>query len=113
MILEVAMLNVRAGQNKAFEQAFALAESIISAMDGYVSHQLQRCLESPDKYPLLVNWRRLENHTIGFRQSAGYQEWRRLLHHFYDPFPTVEHFETVSEGNRRNLQRGQATGRGR
>ena len=70
MILEVAMLNVRAGQNKAFEQAFALAESIISAMDGYVSHQLQRCLESPDKYLLLVNWRRLENHTIGFRQSC-------------------------------------------
>jgi heme-degrading monooxygenase HmoA len=99
MILEVAILNVRAGQKDAFERAFADAQQIISSMPGYVSHQLQRCLEEPDKYLLLVNWRRLEDHTIGFRQSTGYQEWRRLLHHFYDPFPTVEHFEAVFEGS--------------
>ncbi len=97
MILEVALLNVRPGQSAAFEQAFAEAQPIICGMEGYVSHQLQRCLEAPDKYLLLVNWRRLEDHTIGFRQSAGYQQWKRLLHHFYDPFPTVEHFETVFE----------------
>jgi heme-degrading monooxygenase HmoA len=101
MILEVAILNVRAGQKDAFEQAFAAAQDIISSMDGYVSHQLQRCVEAPDKYLLLVNWRRLEDHTIGFRQSTGYQEWRRLLHHFYDPFPTVEYVEAVFEGSRR------------
>jgi heme-degrading monooxygenase HmoA len=95
MILEVAFLNVRAGQNEAFEQSFKEAQAIISSMQGYVSHQLQRCLEVPDKYLLLVNWRQLEDHTIGFRQSTAYQEWRRLLHHFYDPFPTVEHFEAV------------------
>ena len=99
MTLEVAFLNVRAGQHAAFEQAFADAQGIMSSMPGYVSHQLQRCLEVPGKYLLLVNWRRLEDHTIGFRQSNGYQEWRRLLHHFYDPFPTVEHFETVYDGS--------------
>jgi heme-degrading monooxygenase HmoA len=98
MILEVAILNVRAGQSEAFELAFAQAQPIICSTQGYISHQLQRCLETPDKYILLVNWRRLEDHTIGFRQSAPYQEWRRLLHRFYDPFPTVEHFETLLEG---------------
>ena len=103
MILEVAMLNVRAGQSAAFERAFAQAEPIIRHSQGYISHQLQRCLESPDKYILLVNWNRLEDHTVGFRQSAQYQEWRRLLHHFYDPFPTVEHFEALLKDGARVL----------
>jgi heme-degrading monooxygenase HmoA len=95
VILEVALLNVRSGQSAAFEQAFANAQVIISSMDGYISHQLQRSLETPDKYLLLVHWRRVEDHTVGFRQSTGYQEWRRLLHHYYDPLPVVEHFESV------------------
>jgi len=95
MILEVAILNVRAGESGAFEQAFSQAQDIISSMPGYVSHQLQCCLESQDKYLLLVQWQRLEDHTIGFRQSQQYQEWKQLLHHFYEPFPTVEHYELV------------------
>jgi heme-degrading monooxygenase HmoA len=97
MILEVAMLNVRNGQQVNFEHAFAQAQAIISSMPGYVSHQLQRCLETPGKYVLLVNWGCLEDHTSGFRQSARYQEWKALLHHFYDPFPDVEHYELVME----------------
>ena len=96
MILEIAVLNVKPGQGAAFEAAFAQAQLIISSMPGYISHQLQRCLEATDKYVLLVNWERLEDHTLGFRQSPQYQEWRRLLHHFYDPFPTVEHYELVA-----------------
>ena len=64
MILELALLNVRPGQSAAFEQAFAQAQTIISSMPGYLSHQLQRCLEIQNKYLLLVNWRQLENHTI-------------------------------------------------
>jgi heme-degrading monooxygenase HmoA len=95
MILELALLQVRSGESLAFERAFAQAQSIISAMPGYIEHQLQRCLESPAKYVLLVRWQELEDHTIGFRQSPQYQEWKGLLHHFYDPFPTVEHYEPV------------------
>ena len=83
MILEVAILHVRAGESGAFEQAFSQAQDIISSMPGYASHQLQRCLELQDKYLLLVQWQRLEDHTIGFRQSLQYQEWKQLLHHFY------------------------------
>ena len=98
MILEVAMLQVKSGQAAQFELAFAQAQSIISSMPGYVSHQLQRCLEVADKYVLLVNWEQLEDHTEGFRQSPQYQQWRQLLHHFYQPFPTVEHFTMVLEG---------------
>lgn len=54
---------------------------------------LSRCLEEPNRYLLLVEWEQLEDHTIGFRGSTAYEEWRSLLHHFYDPFPIVDHYE--------------------
>lgn len=95
MILEVAILDVKPEQEAQFEQSFAQAQQIIASMAGYVSHQLQRCMENPSRYILLVNWQTLEAHTEGFRQSAEYQQWRTLLHHFYDPFPTVEHYQRV------------------
>ena len=95
MILEVATLDVRPGQEAAFEAAFGEASGIIASMPGYVSHDLQRCIERPSRYILLVTWQTLEDHTEGFRGSPEYQQWKALLHHFYDPFPTVEHFERV------------------
>ena len=97
MILEVAILDVIPGQEKDFESAFSTASSIISSMPGYVSHRLQRCIEKETRYILLVGWNTLEDHTVGFRGSQKYQEWKKLLHHFYDPFPTVEHYELVQE----------------
>ncbi|MCI0787085.1 MAG: antibiotic biosynthesis monooxygenase [Chloroflexi bacterium] len=96
MVLEVAILDVKPGQSQEFEAAFDQAQTIISSMKGYVSHQLQKCLEKPNRYILLINWQTLEDHTQGFRGSAEYQEWRRLLHHFYDPFPEVEHYVAVT-----------------
>jgi len=95
MILEVAILNVKEGETAAFEAAFAQAQTIISRMAGYMAHELQKCIETPNQYILLVRWQSLEDHTIGFRQSPAYQRWKALLHHFYDPFPTVEHYEPV------------------
>ena len=95
MILEVALLNVKPDQTAEFETAFKQAQKIIQSMPGYVSHQLQHCLEDWNKYVLLVNWQTLEDHTEGFRKSEPYKEWKALLHHFYEPFPTVEHFEPV------------------
>jgi len=96
MVLEVAILDVKLGHSHEFEAAFIQAQTIISSMKGYISHQLQKCVEKPDRYILLVNWQTLEDHTLGFRGSAAYQEWRRLLHRFYDPFPEVEHYEVVA-----------------
>jgi len=98
MILEAAMLQVKKGMESEFETAFADASTIIASRKGYVEHELQRCLEEEGKYLLLVRWETLEDHTIGFRQSAEYEDWKKLLHHFYDPFPTVEHFESVYIG---------------
>ena len=95
MILEVALLDVLPDRTREFEKAFAEASESISPAPGYLSHELQRCIETPERYALLVRWETLEAHTEGFRGSEVYGEWKRLLHHFYDPFPTVEHFEPV------------------
>jgi len=95
-ILEIAMLKIKTGQTEEFEGSFREAQKIISAMKGYRSHSLERCLEDDHKYVLLVRWDSLEDHEIGFRLSADYQQWKKLLHHFYDPFPTVEHFTCLS-----------------
>ena len=95
MILEVAILSVIPGREAEFEAAFRQAQAIIALMKGYRSHDLRRCLEVRNRYVLLVEWDGLEAHTVGFRGSADYLEWKRLLHHFYDPFPLVEHYEAV------------------
>jgi heme-degrading monooxygenase HmoA len=102
MVLELAILDVRPGESADFENAFAEAKGIISAMPGFDHLELRRCLEDPHRYVLLVGWDRLVDHTEGFRGSADYQRWRELLHHFYDPFPTVEHYESVFEVARPN-----------
>jgi heme-degrading monooxygenase HmoA len=96
MILEVAILDVKSGQTEQFEIAFKTASALIAAIPGYLSHELQRCVETESRYILLVRWQTLADHTIGFRQSPQYQQWRNLLHHFYEPFPTVEHYTLVN-----------------
>lgn len=91
-VLEVAILNVRDGQAEAFRDAFAVAAPIIASMPGYGGHELRRCVESDHRFLLLVWWDSITSHQVGFRGSPQYQEWKRLLHGFYDPFPTVEHY---------------------
>ena len=98
MILEAAFLQVRPGQSREFEAAFREAQSIIALMPGYLSHELQRCLEREGHYLLLVQWESVAAHEDGFRKSPQYQQWKKLLHHFYDPFPTVHHYEQVAGG---------------
>jgi quinol monooxygenase YgiN len=90
------VLDVRAGESDRFEEAFRRAEPLIAGTPGYQRHELRRCLEKTDRYLLLVWWDSLEAHTQGFRGSAAYQEWKALLHHFYDPFPAVEHYEPLA-----------------
>ena len=92
MILEVAVLNIKDGLSPEFEKTFEKAQLIIASMKGYITHQLKKCIEKQNKYILLVEWETLEDHEIGFRKSEKYQEWKSLLHHFYDPFPTVQHY---------------------
>ena len=96
MVLEVASLQVRPGQAGEFEEAFTQAQRIIASMKGYDSHELQRSVEIENRYLLLVRWKTIEDHTEGFRNSPQFPEWRRLLHHFYDPPPPINHYERVT-----------------
>ena len=97
MVHEFARLHVIAGQENVFEAAFAEAQHIIAAMPGFIGLSLYR--QHPDGQPYLLHVRResVEAHRDGFRQSPQYQQWKALLHHFYDPFPTVEYFSTLFE----------------
>ena len=100
MMLEMAVLQVKPAMASEFPQAFRTAEPIIANAAGHISHELHRCVEDPNRFLLLVRWRTLEDHTQGFRGSPPYQRWKALLHHFYDPFPTVEHYSLVVDGRR-------------
>lgn len=92
MILETAILNVRPGKQSDFETAMAEARPLIAASPGFRGMEVRPCLEDGCRYLLLVWWERLEDHIDGFRGSERYAAWKGLLHHFYDPFPVVEHF---------------------
>jgi heme-degrading monooxygenase HmoA len=96
MIRGHAVLSVQPGREEEFERSFAEAQKIIASMPGFISLSLDRCVEQPAQYLLLVEWERLEDHTEGFRPSDEYERWSDLLHHFYDPFPGVEHYESRS-----------------
>ena len=96
-ILETAILYVKHDLKARFEADFGKAGQYISATKGYIKHSLSNCIEHPDKYLLLVEWETLEDHTIGFRESPQYLEWKKLLHHYYEPFPVVEHYSTIIE----------------
>jgi heme-degrading monooxygenase HmoA len=99
MILEHAILNVKAGEGPAFEAALGEALPLIKATPGFIRLNVKPCIENRDRYLLLVEWQTLEAHTEGFRGSDRYPKWRSLLHHFYDPFPVVEHYgEAVVRG---------------
>jgi heme-degrading monooxygenase HmoA len=99
-ILEVAILNLRPGLEAEFEAAFRQAEALIAVMPGYGGHELRRCLEHSGRYVLLVHWDSLESHTVEFRGSPEYREWKALLHGFYEPFPCVEHYVALDAQER-------------
>lgn len=99
MILEVAILNVKKGLQHKFEKDFAFASRFISSVNGYGGHSLRKCLEHANRYILLVNWDSLMSHEEGFRKSKGYEKWKSLLHKYYEPFPVVEHYETIYENS--------------
>jgi heme-degrading monooxygenase HmoA len=96
VITEHAVLPVIPGREGEFIETMDRTTGIIAASPGFLSLRVERCLERPSCFLLLVQWETLEAHTEGFRGSAAYQEWRALLHHFYEPFPVVEHFELVA-----------------
>ncbi|MBE7162065.1 MAG: antibiotic biosynthesis monooxygenase [Williamsia herbipolensis] len=97
MITEHALLPVDPDRADEFEAAFDEARHVIAASPGFGGLELLRSIESPHTYLLLVRWESVEAHTGGFRGSSGYTRWKELLHRFYDPFPTVEHFVPITQ----------------
>lgn len=95
MITEIALLQIKKQESISFEKAFDEAQKIISSMHGYLEHELLKCVEEEDKYLLIVRWNKIEDHTEDFRKSKKYNEWKKLLHHFYHPFPVVEHYKKI------------------
>ncbi|OHD07353.1 antibiotic biosynthesis monooxygenase family protein [Sphingopyxis sp. RIFCSPHIGHO2_12_FULL_65_19] len=91
-VIEHALLPVRAGSEAGFEAAVAEARPLIAASPGFISLEIRRPVEQGQPYLLLVQWRSVEDHRDGFRTSDRYQQWRRLLHRFYDPVPEVRYF---------------------
>jgi heme-degrading monooxygenase HmoA len=98
MILEAATLSITPAQCARFEAAFNEARELISAMPGFIAHQLQRSLETEGRYLLLVQWHSVEHHMVGFRQSPQFVRWRALLGPFFALVPVVEHYELISAG---------------
>jgi heme-degrading monooxygenase HmoA len=94
-VTEHAVLPVIPGQEDEFMATMERAKAIIAASPGFIDLRVERGVERPNSFLLLVQWETLKDHTEGFRGSEAYQEWRALLHHYYDPFPVVEHYETV------------------
>lgn len=95
MILETAILTIKPNMHQEFEDAFKKASTVITSVPGYISHDLQRCIEIENQYLLLVKWQTLEAHTIGFSQSEQLHTWKKLLYHFYDSTPTIKHYQTL------------------
>ena len=99
MILEVAILHIKPEEISKFESVFPKAEAIISSIPGYISHELQRCVETKGRYHFLIRWETIESHTVNFRQSPKFQEFRGLVGGFFDKPPVAEHFERVTESH--------------
>ena len=89
------------GKEAEFEQAFRRALPLIEATPGFLGLTLSRGIETPSTYLLLVEWESVQAHEVGFRGSDRYPKWQALLHHFYDPFPVVEHFADVASTDER------------
>jgi heme-degrading monooxygenase HmoA len=98
MILEVADIRITPGSNAAFEAAIARGlAAVLTRARGFIGHQVQRGIESPDRYLLLIRWQTVENHTVDFRQGPLFAEWRSHIGPFLAAPPHVEHFELALE----------------
>jgi quinol monooxygenase YgiN len=93
MIIEVAQIDIKPGQEGEFEAGVAKAAPLFKRAKGCKSLSLQRSVEKPSRYRLFIGWDTVENHTVDFRGSPDYQEWRKLVGHLFASPPEVEHVQ--------------------
>lgn len=98
MILEIAQIDVKPGLEAAFEAGVGKAAPIFARAKGCKGMALQRSIEMPNRYRLFVEWETLHNHTVDFRGSADFQEWRKLVAHCFAGAPVVEHTTLALKG---------------
>ena len=96
MIVEVALLSIRPGSEAQFEAVFRKAIAVPAASKGYLTHELKRSVETPNRYALFVEWETLEDHTVGFRNSPAFAAWRAQVGPFFESAPVVEHLKPVA-----------------
>jgi heme-degrading monooxygenase HmoA len=100
MILELADIRIHPGQNAAFEEAIQRGlQTVIHNAKGFQGYKVNRGIESPERYVLQVFWSTLEDHTVGFRQSPAFAEWRAIVGPFFAGAPVVEHFELLAKSS--------------
>ena len=99
MVIEHVLLAVISGQEAAFETAMVKAGGIVATVPGFISLSVRPSLEQKGQYLMLIEWESVDAHKEGFRKSTAYQDWKALLHHFYDPIPTVNYYgDTIVSG---------------
>ena len=97
MILEIANFSIRPDAVAPFETSFAAARQVIARAPGHLGHEMHRSVDAPGRYTLLVRWRSKEDHTIGFRQSELFKQWRGLLQEHFATPPVVDHLEALHD----------------
>ncbi|WP_137894667.1 antibiotic biosynthesis monooxygenase [Ramlibacter sp. 2FC] len=97
MILELADIRIHPGRQADFEEAAKRGlDTVLSKVTGFRKYEVRRSMESPERYMLLLHWDTLEDHTVGFRTSPAYAQWRAIVGPYFSKPPFVEHFEFVS-----------------
>ncbi len=97
MILELVDIRIQPGKQTEFDAAVQLGlETVIGKAKGYKGHVINKCMETPERYVVQIYWETLESHTIDFRGSPAFQEWRAIVGPFFAAPPTVEHFNKLS-----------------
>lgn len=98
MILEIADIRIHPGQQAAFDEAIVRGvNTVISKAKGFEGYKINKGIESPERYVLMIFWATLENHTVDFRQSPAFAEWRGIVGPFFAAPPQVEHFSLLSK----------------
>ncbi|MBB3214341.1 heme-degrading monooxygenase HmoA [Herbaspirillum sp. Sphag1AN] len=100
MILELADIRINPGKQAEFDAAIqrGIAE-VISKSKGYIGHKVQKGIETPERYVLMIYWETLENHMVDFRESPAFAEWRGIVGPHFASAPHVEHFNLLTESN--------------
>ena len=100
MILELADIRIQPGQQAAFDKAIQRGvHEVISKAKGFQGYKINKGIESPERYVLQIFWETLENHTVDFRQSSAFADWRAIVGPFFAAPPAVEHFELLAKSD--------------